>query len=328
MAGDELLSDGELDALMESVDDSGNAPAGDDGEFRRFDFTSRERSMLAELSRLPGLLERQAEMLAQRLQEAFGLEFSVTAEPAELVSVADVLVALERHVALTSAAAAPMAAPVFVVSPAPLLSFVVNQYFGGGRSGLPDPSQREALTPSELRLAERIASLALDSLCSAWEAQLPLEVTELQTLGVPDRLEALPREDALLRWNLALNCAERESTVQIMLPWAPLEPFRERFALPRKQAAETTTKSDWESYFRRELPGISLELAGVLDSRPMSLAALLELETGAVIPIEAPRQVRLCVDQVTLAAGRYGTFEGNKAVQLERLASVLRGAGQ
>ena len=70
----------------------------------------------------------------------------------------------------------------------------------------------------------------------------------------------------------------------------------------------------------------ALEVAGVLATRPIALADLLELSEGAVIPLAPPDQVSLKADGVTLAEGRYGTFDGTKAVQLERLASVLRAA--
>jgi len=60
----------------------------------------------------------------------------------------------------------------------------------------------------------------------------------------------------------------------------------------------------------------------VLDTRSISLADLLELRPGAVLPLAPPEEVRLLVDGVTLAEGRYGTFEGMKAVQLTRLGNL------
>ena len=82
--------------------------------------------------------------------------------------------------------------------------------------------------------------------------------------------------------------------------------------------------SNWEPYLRRELPGIDLELAGVLDTRSIALADLLELRAGTVLPLAPPEVVRLQADGVTLGEGRYGTFEGMKEVQLARLGNLDR----
>jgi flagellar motor switch protein FliM len=323
MASDDVLTEGEIDALMESVDDgTGAADAADDGQYRRFDFAAREKSLLREFTALGPLLERHAEMLSAALESAFSVEFSVRSEVPTLLSVADTLASLERSVAVTTSSLSPLAGPVFAIGPASLLSFIVNAYFGGGGHGAPADTRRSHLTPSELRLAERLAEIQLNCITQAWADKLPLEAGDLSTLGVPDRLEMLPGTDVLLRLAFTLSAGDLESTVQLLLPFSSLEPYRDRFAPPRKKEAADSGPS-WEPFFRRELPGIELELAAVLATRPIALADLLQLQEGAIIPLTAPEMVSLKVENVLLAEGRFGTFEGFKAVQLQRLASLL-----
>ncbi|MDP5053438.1 MAG: FliM/FliN family flagellar motor switch protein, partial [Congregibacter sp.] len=211
--------------------------------------------------------------------------------------------------------------PVFAIAPSALLSFVVNAYFGGG-SGPAQPSNRTNLTPTELRLAERIAEFQLTSISTAWADKLTLEPGDIGTMGVPDRLEMLPASDVLLRIAFSLNVGDFSSTVSLLLPFAALERYRERFAPPRKKEDPNAAQS-WEPYFRRELPGIELEVAAVLSTQSIALADLLQLQAGAVIPLAPAEHVSLKIDNVTLAEGRYGSFDGVKAVQLQTLASLL-----
>lgn len=322
MASDDVLTEGELDALMESVDDdTAAADAADDGQFRRFDFSAREESLLREFTALGPLVERQAEMLASSLESSFSIEFTVRAEPAVLISVGDAIASLERSVAVSTTSLSPVIAPVFAIAPAGLLSFVVNAYFGGGAGVAPENS-RVNLTPTELRLAERIAEAQIASLASAWADKLPLDPGEMATMGVPDRLEMLPRSDLLVRLAFGLTAGDFTSTVSLLIPFASLEPYRARFAPPRKKE-EPESAQTWEPFFRRELPGIELEIAAVLATRPIALADLLELAPGAVLPLPAPEAVSLKIDNVTLAEGRYGSHEGSKAVQLQTLAGLL-----
>ncbi len=323
MAEDDVLTEGEIDALMESVDDDAQSiDASDDGEYRRVDFSARERSLLRAFSTMEPLLERQAELLSSALESQYSIEFQIRAQPLELKSVADVLASLERAVAVSTARLNPLAGTAFTVAPVSLLSFTVNAYFGGGIAA--ENEDRESLTPTELRIAERMAEQFLSTLATAWQEKLPLELSELATLGVADRLEALPASDAMLRFGFSLGVGEFESHAEILIPFEGIEPFQERFAPPRRKQ-ESSEGEGWAPHLRQELPGIELELAAVLAARSISLAALLELEEGTVLPLPPPEQVSLKVDDVTLAEGRYGTFEGLKAVQLQRLGDLERG---
>jgi flagellar motor switch protein FliM len=153
-----------------------------------------------------------------------------------------------------------------------------------------------------------------------------MQAGDLATLGAADRLEAVPRSEQLLQLGFTLGLGETQHRIRLLLPFAALEPYRERFAPPRK-SADLAGDASWEPFFRRELPLIEIELAGVLATRPIALADLLQLREGAVLPIPAPATVSLKAEDVTLGEGRYGSFEGTKAVQIQRLASLLRAAG-
>lgn len=329
MADEEVLTEDELDALMDSVEEetpgAGTATgldASDDGQYRRVDFAAREQSLLRQFTALTPLMERQAELLTAILEDGYSIEFAVRAQAPALVTVADLTASLERAVAVTTCRLNPLPGHCFTVAPASLLSFIVNAYFGGGMLEA-DPS-RDALTPTEVRIAERLAEQQLGTLLTTWQDKLPLESTDLMTLGVPDRLEMLPTTDVLLRLTHTLSVGRFEGKADILIPFAALEPFQARFAPPRREQERVTTDS-WEPVLRRELPGIEVELAAVLSARAVSLAELLDLKPGAILPLAPPEQVSLQVENATLAEGRYGSFEGLKAVQLQRLGNLERG---
>lgn len=322
MASDDVLTEGEIDALMESVDGEGAAAdSADDGRYRRFDFGAREQSLLREFVALKSLSERHAEVFTKALESAFSLEFFVRPLEPDLLSVADTLASLERATAVSTCTLAPLPGPVFIMCPGNFLSYVVNAYFGGGKAA-PASGDRGALTPTELRVAERVAERQLHCLCVAWADKIPLETNDLLTNGNAERLEMLPGTDLLLRMRFVLCAQDLEMPLDIYMPFADLEPYRLRFAPPKKNDAADAVDS-WEPFFRRELPGIHIEIAGVLTTRSITLADLLQLAPGSVIPIPPPEAITVKADETTLAEGRYGSFEGTKAVQLNRLASVL-----
>ncbi|MEE4109780.1 MAG: FliM/FliN family flagellar motor switch protein [Halieaceae bacterium] len=325
MAREDVLSAGEIDALMESVDNGADgAGAPDDGEYRRFDFTARERSALREFTALDALVERQAALLAAEFETVFSIEAQVRAEAPLLRTVADTGAALGACIAVSQVELAPFDGGAVVITPGPLISFVVNRYFGGGSLPSPAASERSSLTPTELRLGERIASLALNSLAASWQDRLAIEPGALQTRAVADAIEALPSSDLLLQLGFTVTAGDVDGRIQVLLPFADLAPHQPRFAPPRKQQEARDEDASWAPFFRRELPRLEIEVVACLASRPIALAELLSLSRGSVVPLPAPGDVSLQVEGVTLAEGRYGSFEGMKAVQLERLGRQTR----
>ncbi|MEM1142805.1 MAG: FliM/FliN family flagellar motor switch protein [Pseudomonadota bacterium] len=318
-----VLSEGEIDALMESVDDSDfSADAGDDGQHRRFDFGAREHSILRNFTVFDSVLERHAELLAKALDRTFSIEFLVRANPPSLVSVADTLASLERVIGVTTSTLKPLPGPAFALATAETLSFVVNAYFGGGAVTSEESDAKSSLTPSELRMAERLADLQFGLLTEAWDEKVQLQVEDQNTLGVPDRLEMVPRDDLLLRLGFHLHAGEHESELVLLMPFLDLEPYRERFSPPKQKDSDLV--ETWEAFFRRELPYIEVEVAGVLNDTRMPLGEVMELERGTVIAIQPPEEVALRVDEVTVARGRYGSLKGSKAVDVQELSGLLR----
>ncbi|MEE4277791.1 MAG: FliM/FliN family flagellar motor switch protein [Halieaceae bacterium] len=322
MAEEEVLTESEIDALMETVEEGKeSSEPSDDGEYRRFDFNARDRSILREFTALTALIERHAEDLAERLEKAFSIEFEVRAQAPALLPVQDVIASLESAAAVTTVTLKPLQEPVFLIAPSSLLSFIVNAYFGGSTTRTTEA--REHLTPTELRIAERLVEIQLGCLTDAWRDKLPLDASEPVTLGVADRLQMLPGTDVLLKLAFSMTLGEFEGKAYIFVPFAELEKYQPRFAPPRREAAHEKSDS-WEAYFRRELADIEIEVAAVFSGRSITLAELLEVKTGSVVPIAPPEQVRLCVEGTTIASGRYGALDGMKAVQVHRLGRIER----
>lgn len=308
MADSDLLNEEEIDAL--TSDDDGAA-------YRPFDFTSRERTLLGQFTALAGINERHADGLGRALADTFSLDFTVDAQSLQLSSYGDLAMATEPTLGLATLDIAPLGGPCHVLMPPELLSLLVNQYFGGGRNALPAQQSRSSLTPSELRLAERLAGLVGEAMAAAWADKLALRPGEPTVVMHPDRLESVPARDVALLLAFDLAVGDWRSSLRVVIPFALLEPHRQRFAPPRRGAEEGP---GWEPYLRRELLQVPVEVSGVLCSRELPLAELLTLRIGSVLPIEVPAEAELRVEGEAFAAGKYGSHDGRKAVKLTRLA--------
>lgn len=319
MAVNDLLSEGELDALTQ-----GQSAASPPGGYRSFDFGSREQSLLAQFTALAGLQQRQAEQLVSLLEAVFSSEFAVLAGSPRLMSCADLMASLDEVVAVTALELAPLAGDCYIISPSPLLSQLVNDYFGGLRGATGGKPGRAGLTPSELRLAERVADQLVGSLVATWADKLPLQPGVATTAANVDSLAAIAEGEKLLQLSFNVTCGESSGNVLLVLPFAALEPWKARFGAPRKASQEGTEHS-WEPYFRRELAAVKVELAALLTSRELSLGEVLALRVGSVIELDVPDAVELYVEGTPLASGRFGRHKDKKAIRIIRLAGAAGG---
>lgn len=314
MAGNEVLSEGELDALMSSADTS-PADGASDGQYRSFDFTSREQSLLAQFVSLKPVIERHAELLCAALDSVFARSFTLEHGAARLVTFGDLAMSLDETVGIGTLNLAPLAGNSHIISNPDLLSYLVNQYYGGGRTASPATRSRAALSGSELRMAERLAELVLETMTPAWADKLVLAPGELSVDMYPDALAAEPPGDLALCIPFSVGLEDGTSQIQVVIPFAALEPHKARFAPPRRREREQEAPS-WEPYFRRELLDVQVELAAILSSRDISLAELLELRVGDVISLPMSGSAALNVEGEPFGSGEYGAHKGHKAIKI------------
>ena len=317
MAGNDVLSDGELDALMSSADEAPEGAASD-GQYRSFDFTSREQALLAQFATLKPVIERHADLLASALDSVFDQSFKLDPGAARLVTFGDLAMSMDEAVGIGTLNLAPLPGNSHIISNADLLSYLVNQYYGGGRTAAPASRSRATLSGSELRMAERLAELVLETMTSAWADKLALAPGDLVIDMQPDALTAEPPGALALCIPFSVSLDDGASQIQVVLPFAALEPHKAKFSPPTRRERDQKAPS-WEPYFRRELLGVQVELAGVLSSREISLAELLNLRVGAVIDLPMTGSAELCVEGEPFGSGEYGAHKGQKALKIRAL---------
>jgi len=80
-------------------------------------------------------------------------------------------------------------------------------------------------------------------------------------------------------------------------------------------AAKTLQKNaDWEAHFRRELQFVDLEVSGSFMSGPVSIAEVMSLRTGSIVPRKMPTEVTVSVENKEFSYGEHGSRNGKKAI--------------
>jgi flagellar motor switch protein FliM len=306
-----ILTDEEIDALVEHAETSDDF---DDGQFRTHDFGAGEAVTLAKWRELDGLLRGHAEAIEGVFQFAFDLEATVEPFAPMFALNKDLLAAMPERLCMVSTPIGPVDGDCHVVLPGPLLSFLVNEYFGG--AAVEPPRLAGKVTPSEQRLGERLTKEFLRVMGEIWSDRLPLKFGDLYIDNTPDRLTLIPGMTGFVVLTFLITVGDRHrSELRLLMPFEGLEPFANN--LMPKQAEEEPVEiaPDWQTGLRAAVPDIPVEVAGVLTGLETTIRSLLAMHVGMVIPIDAPEEIRLQVDGRNRARGGYGSYEGQMAMQ-------------
>ena len=86
--------------------------------------------------------------------------------------------------------------------------------------------------------------------------------------------------------------------------------------------APEAVEPQWRSGLTRAVMGVTLPVRSVLAEPRISLAALMELKAGDVIPVDFTSEVPVMVATRRLGTGTVGTSNGRAAVRLTSLEAI------
>lgn len=310
---EEILSSEEIEALVERASEQGF----DDGEFRAHDFSGGQSLSMSKWTELSQLVEKHAEALQGILSSEFGVQVAVEAQKRTFGVTDKLLMEFPQRLCLVSTPTDPFRAELHLLLPGELLTELVNHYFGGG--SLSSPTMPKRVTPSEQRIGERVSKIFFRAMSEIWSDRLPIAFGDLFIDITPDRFSMLPRTEgfAVIPFQLTISGGE-EHMISLLVPFDALESHEESL-MPRGQIEPSKESfGAWEPEMRAVLPDVFVEVRGQLCELNATLRTLLQMQIGTTIPISEPVEVELFLEADSVAVGRYGAYDGFKAMQFTK----------
>jgi len=310
---DEILSSEEIEALVERASE----PGFDDGEFRAHDFSGGQALSMSKWTELSQLVEKHAEALQGMLSSEFGVPVTVESRKRTFGVTDTLLIEFPERLCLISTPTEPFQSEVHLLLPGELLTELVNHYFGGG--SLPAPSMPKRVTPSEQRIGERVSKIFFRAMSEIWSDRLPVSFGDLFIDITPDRFSMLPRAQgfAVITFQLAIGDKDNY-LIRLLVPFDALESHEESLMPRDKIETSMESFSAWEPEMRAALPDVTIEVRGELCELKATLRTLLQMQIGTIIPISEPTELELFLGPDSVAVGRYGAFDGFKAMQFTK----------
>ena len=205
-----------------------------------------------------------------------------------------------------------------------LIYSIVDVLLGGRRGTAAMRIEGRPYTTIEQTLVERMISVILKDMCSAFEPLSPVNF-------IFDRLETNPRfatiarpPNAAVLIKLRVDMEDRGGRCEILFPYATLEPIRE-LLLQRFMGEKFGRDSIWEGHLATELWSAEIGLNAILDEQLMSLNDVMNFQVGQTLVFNKTPddEIVLKCGEVPMVTGSLGRAGQMMALKVVRTAERL-----
>jgi flagellar motor switch protein FliM len=186
-----------------------------------------------------------------------------------------------------------------------LIYSIVDVLLGGRRGTAAMRIEGRPYTTIERNLVERMIHLVLADLCSAFEPLTPVNF-KFERLETNPRFATIARPgNAAILARLRVDMDDRGGRVEILLPYATIEPVRE-VLLQMFMGEKFGRDSIWETHLANELKSTDVQIEAVLDELTMSLRDVMNWKVGSQILLNS-----VPTSPIDLRCGNVSLFSGN-----------------
>lgn len=311
-----------VDFAVEETPPSGEASvsAGASAEVQPFVF-GQEGPRPAE--RMTGL-ERMGEKVARAMRPAIEpiarARVTVTCEPLELRTFQEWQNEQPDFSALTLYRLRPLKGGMLVQIDANFIASLVEVFYGGTPGANVKRKPGDFTASEELllnRLLEKIAAI----LASHWNDVTPVELAFGTRETNVAHLPFLRGDEMVVVQKFTVSAGIAPTVIPVVYPLSMLRPIEEKLEA-RVQDEDLAANQDWRWRLSQALSQVSLPVRSVLARPEISVAELLSLKVGDVIPINLQPRTPLLAGARRIADGVIGEQDGRAALMIEKVGNA------
>ncbi len=315
-----MLSQDEVDALLAGVTGEEapvqqQPPAEDGNGVRPYDLGSPDRVARHRMQTLELINERFARRLRPMFFSFMRRNADITVNAIKIQKYSD----FERNLPVPSNLNMVVLKPLrgtglFTFDPN-LVFLVIDSLFGGhGRYNT--RVEGRDFTSTEQRIIRRLLALTLECYGEAWESIYPLEFEYIRSEMHTKFANISSGNDTVVVSSFNIELGSSGGKLNVCLPYSMLEPIRDLLTRPLQQAASDSIDQRWTQQLTREVRSAEVELAAEFAQIETSIAELLHLAVGDVLPVDVQPTVIARVGGVPVLECSYGTFNGRYALRV------------
>ncbi len=328
MAGSDLLSQDEIDALLHGVD-TGDVETGaddvlDPSEARSYDFASQDRIVRGRLPTLEMINERFARYFRTSLFNMLRRSADISVSGVQMLKFSEFVHSLFVPTSLNITRVSPLRGKSLFVLDPKLVFSVVDSFFGGtGR--FHTKIEGRDFTPTEVRVIQMLLEITYHDLGQAWQPVLDIEFEYLNSEVNPQFANIVSPSEVVVVTTFNVDLEAGGGDFYICLPYSMLEPIRDLLDAG-VQSDRGERDERWELAMRDEVMGASIEISSVFGEATLPLRVLAALQVGDIIPLDVEPEVEVRAENLPLFRGNVGVHNNSYAIKISEW--IARGSAR
>ncbi|WP_036303464.1 flagellar motor switch protein FliM [Methylotenera sp. L2L1] len=316
---DKFLSQDEVDALLKGVggDQDEDKSASEAEGVRDYNLATQERIVRGRMPTLEIINERFARLVRIELFNFLRRTVEVSVGPVRITKYSDFIRNLVVPTNLNLVQMKPLRGTALMVFDPTLVFLVVDNMFGGDGRFHTRVEGRD-FTQTEQRIIQRILNIVFETYAKSWEPVYPIEFEYLRSeMNTQFANIATPNEVVVVTtFNVELGPASGE--IHFCMPYSMVEPIRDLLTSPLQGEVLGADKR-WVKLMTQQVQAAQIEIVADLATTDMRLGEVLNMKVGDVIPISMEDSIEAKVDGVPVMQCKYGLFNGQYALRVEKL---------
>ena len=324
---DQILSQGEVDALLHGIaDDEEDAPGGDEqsagGAIRGYDISSQEKIVRGRMPTLEIINERFARNVRIGIFNLIHKSPEISIGVIKVQKYGAFLHEITVPTNFNIMSVRPLRGSGLIVCDPPLVFAVVDALFGGSGKFRTRIEGRD-FSPTEQRIIQRLIEVISLEYERAWTGVYPLKLEYQRLEMLPQFVSIATPSEVVVSTSFALEIGETSGSIHFCIPYATLEPIRD-VLYSAVQGDGNEPDRRWVSLMKRQIQEAEVELVVELAHAPATVEQLLAFKPGDFIELDLQRAVQAKVAGVPVFDCHYGTSNGKYALKVDQLHDSVR----
>lgn len=325
----EFLSQDEVDSLLKGVTGEANDlpdnPEAAPGEVRPYNLTSQERIVRGRMPTMEIINERFARLFRIGLFNFIRRTTEISVGPVRVLKFGEFVRNLHVPTNLNIIQAKPLRGNGLFIFDPNLVFLVVDNMFGGDGRFHTRVEGRE-FTQTEQRIIQRLITVAFESYEKSWENVHPLKFEFVRSEMNPQFANIATPNEVVIVTTFDIELGGNGGAFHICMSYSMLEPVKD-LLYSTMQGEHLAMDHRWLQLLSRQVQSANVELVATLGQASVTLDQVLKMRSGDIVPLNVEENITASVDGVPVMECKYGAFNNQYALRVERMIPANEGEG-
>ncbi|MBC3909137.1 MULTISPECIES: flagellar motor switch protein FliM [Undibacterium] len=318
---DNFLSQEEVDALLKGVtgDQDDSQSLEDTSGVRPYNLATQERIVRGRMPTLEIINERFARLLRIGLFNFLRRSAEVSVGTVRVSKYSEFIRNLVVPTNLNLVHMKPLRGTSLIVLDPGLVFLLVDNLFGGDGRFHTRVEGRD-FTQTEQRIIHRILEIIFETYSKSWEPVYPIEFEYIRSEMNTQFANIATPNEVVVSTTFTIELGPVSGEMHLCMPYSTIEPIRD-ILTSSLQGETLEVDKRWVRLMTQQIQIAEVEIVADLGTTRVTLGDILNMKEGDIIPLSIPEIISAKVDGTPVMECKYGVFNGQYALRVEKLIS-------